>query len=111
MSQAVSLGHALDNGLDGLTRRFFADAIRVTSLPWWMSTLADSDLPGVEGPKVPSMRLATGYLDRVLTAVSHGPNLATDFVKVICGIAPPATLMRPGILIRVIRPRTAKPAP
>ena len=56
--------------------------------------------PGTPNPKV---RLVSAYLARLHAAAAHDARLATAFIRVAGLVAPPQTLLRPGVVLRVLR--------
>ena len=49
------------------------------------------------------IRLLGAYLSRLHAAAVHDPHLATAFIRVAGLVAPPQSLLRPGIAFRVLR--------
>ena len=48
-------------------------------------------------------RLVSGYIARLHAAAAHDAHLATAFIRVAGLVAPPQTLLRPGVALRVLR--------
>ncbi|MFI2209522.1 FAD-dependent oxidoreductase [Streptomyces sp. NPDC020141] len=105
---ALILDRRLREGLDGLSRRFFKDAARAVAGSWRFSSLSDSFLPGVGDSRLPGSRLALWYLRRLVAAAEHDAALAADFIRVASALRGPLALARPGVLLGVLRPRTAR---
>jgi len=56
----------------------------------------------VVGPRPVSMRITNAFLEPVMTAVEVDPVVAGQFMRVTAMIDPPARLLRPSILLRVV---------
>ncbi len=103
--EAIALRDALRAGRAGLARRYFAAAARVIDGPWRMSTNADLRFPWVEGRRTLAARLFNRYLARLSRAATLDAVVAYTFLRAINMIAPPSSLVAPGILVRVLRHR------
>jgi hypothetical protein len=68
-----------------------------------MSAGGDLAFPGVEGRRTAKTRLVNAYLARLHAAAAHDAHLATAFIRVAGLVAPPQSLLRPGIVLRVLR--------
>lgn len=107
---AACLAEALESGrLPDDPRRYFAAIRRVTDAAWQTSVLNDLRLPHVTAPRPRGFRLATGLGDMVHRAAVTDPVVGLRFLKVLHMIAPPSTLMRPGVLLRAARAGRAQP--
>ena len=108
--EALTLRRHLGQGTEPQPRRWFRDLSRVVDVPWDMSAGADLALPGVPGHRTFKMRLLGGYLSRLHAAAADDAHLSTAFIRVAGLVAPPQTLMRPSIALRVLRgSRPARP--
>ncbi|MFI2209535.1 FAD-dependent oxidoreductase [Streptomyces sp. NPDC020141] len=103
---ALILDQRLRKGLDGVHRGFFRDAARVVLGPWWFSGLSDSFLPGVTGFRAPASGVASWYLRRAVAAAEHDSAVAAGFVRVAGALDNPLALSRPGVMRRVLLPRS-----
>jgi hypothetical protein len=74
-----------------------------------MAAGGDLVFPGVQGRRTLKVRLVSGYLARLHAAAAHDASLASAFVQVACLVAPPQSLLRPGVALRVLR-AGARPA-
>ncbi|GAA3627040.1 FAD-dependent oxidoreductase [Streptomyces chitinivorans] len=96
---------------DGLPRRFFRAAAKVVDTPWLLAAGGDLRFPGAEGRRGPADGLLDRYLTRYRAAASVDPVLGRTFLSVAHMLQPPARLMSPGHVLRVLRaPRTGGPA-
>jgi 2-polyprenyl-6-methoxyphenol hydroxylase-like FAD-dependent oxidoreductase len=105
--EAVALRECLaDGGQNGLARRFFGRAGRIIDVPWDMSVGGDLRFPSVEGPRPLRVKLLNGYLTRLHAAAEADPVVGHAFLSVANLQAPPQHLLSPGVLARVLRPRS-----
>jgi 2-polyprenyl-6-methoxyphenol hydroxylase-like FAD-dependent oxidoreductase len=86
----------------GLSRRFQAEAARVTEVPWRMAATEDFRYPEVEGKRPFGQALMAWYLGRVHQVVEHDTTVALCFLRVMHMLAPPTALLTPTILARVL---------
>ena len=63
----------------------------------------DLAVPGVQGRRTLKVRLVSAYLARLHAAAAHDAHLAIAFIRVAGLVAPPQSLLRPGIVLRVLR--------
>ena len=85
--------------------RLHADVARVVDAPWRLALTADCAFPRVAGRHPAGTRLAVGYVGRLHAAAAHDARLAEAFVRVSGLVDPPAALLRPGVVLRVLRHR------
>lgn len=107
--EAVDLQQELRGGLDGLWRRFFARAAKTVDNPWQIVAGGDLRFPETEGKRTRSMRFINWYLSRLHVAARTDPVVALAFHRVGWLQAPPASLMQPGIVLRVLRGNLGRP--
>ena len=114
--EALVLRRHLERGIEPQPRRWFRDLARVVDVPWDMSAGGDLVFPGVPGRRSPKVRLLSAYLTRLHAAAAHDASLASAFIRVAGLVAPPQTLLRPKVAVRVLRaslhpaPGTRRPA-
>jgi 2-polyprenyl-6-methoxyphenol hydroxylase-like FAD-dependent oxidoreductase len=101
--EALTLRRHLERGIEPRPRRWFRDLARVVDVPWDMSAGGDLAFPGVQGRRTPKVRLANAYLARLHAAAARDARLATAFIRVAGLVAPPQSLLRPGVALRVLR--------
>jgi len=101
--EALTLRSHLERGVEPEPRRWFRDLARVVDMPWDMSAGGDLSFPGVPGRRTLKVRLLGAYLTRLHAAAAHDAHLATSFMQVAGLVAPPQSLLHPGILVRVLR--------
>lgn len=88
---------------DGLPRRFFRAAAKVVDTPWLLAAGGDLRFPEAEGRRGPADGLLDRYLTRYRAAASADPVLGRTFLSVAHMLQPPARLMSPGHVLRVLR--------
>jgi 2-polyprenyl-6-methoxyphenol hydroxylase-like FAD-dependent oxidoreductase len=102
---ALVLHHALaDDGLGNLAVRFFDEAERVIDTAWLMATGADFQFPQTTGPKPRGTDLMGWYLSRLTRKAHTDRELAERLFRVIMMEKPPTSLVRPGVMGRVLKP-------
>ncbi len=107
--EALTLRRHLERGTEPQPRRWFRDLARVVDVPWDMAAGGDLVFPGVQGRRTLKIRLISAYLARLHAAAAHDADLASAFLRVAGLVAPPQSLLRPGVAVRVLRP-AAPPA-
>jgi hypothetical protein len=101
--EALTLRRHLERGIEPQPRRWFRDLAHVVDVPWEMAAGGDLVFPGVQGRRTAKVRLVSTYLARLHAAAAHDANLAIAFIRVAGLVDPPQTLLRPGIVLRVLR--------
>ena len=101
--EALTLRRHLERGTAPRPRRFFRDLPRVVDVPWDIAAGGDLIFPGVKGRRTLKSRLVNAYIARLHAAAAHDASLASAFVRVAGLVAPPQTLLRPSIAVRVLR--------
>jgi hypothetical protein len=86
-----------------LWRRFFRRAARSIDIPWQIVVSGDLRFPEAEGQRTASIRFINAYMERLHRATHRDPVVAKSFNDVASLLAPPQSLMRPGIVWRVLR--------
>ncbi len=95
---------AQPNGdLTGLPMRFFKQATPVVDIPWTIAAGEDLRYRQVEGPRPPGFDLLNSYVVKVHQAATTDPEVCRAFFNVANLNAPPASLMKPSILLRVMK--------
>lgn len=100
--EALTLRECLRQGLAGLPGRYFRSAAGQIDAAWQTAVSSDLGLPGVTGSRTLTMRLTHAYLQRVLTAAESDPAVTEQFLRVAGMIDPPARLLRPVMIFRVL---------
>ena len=89
--------------------RFFADVARDVQAPWSLAAGSDLGYPGVEGRRTVMTRFANAYTTSLQRAAVHDARLSEAFVRAAGLVAPPQSIMRPDLLLRVARHAVARP--
>ncbi|GBD32126.1 Putative epoxidase LasC [bacterium HR33] len=100
--EALDLQQELRRGGEGLWRRFFRRAARSIDIPWQIVVSGDLRFPEAEGKRTPAIRFINAYMARLHRAAHRDPVVAKAFNDVASLLAPPQSLMGPGILWRMV---------
>jgi 2-polyprenyl-6-methoxyphenol hydroxylase-like FAD-dependent oxidoreductase len=84
-------------------RRLLREMARALDVPWEIAAGGDLAFPGVQGHRTAKTRLAIAYLARLHAAAADDGRLAVAFVRVAGLVAPPRSLLRPGVALRALR--------
>jgi hypothetical protein len=101
--EALALRRHLEHGTAPRPRFWFRELARVVDVPWDIAAGGDLDFPGVQGRRTAKVRLVSAYLARLHAAAAHDADLAAAFLRVAGLVAPPGSLLRPGVAARVLR--------
>ncbi|HUE60698.1 MAG TPA: hypothetical protein VMO88_14050 [Acidimicrobiales bacterium] len=110
--QAVALGSSIDaDGIDSpsLGNRFYKAAAKVIANPWAIAAGGDFAFPETTGPRPPMVDRINSYVKKVVIAAQYDPVVARAIWDVQGLLAPPPSLMKPQIMVRVLR--TARKGP
>ena len=100
--EATALDEVLAEGLDRLSSRFYARARKIVDIPWTIATSEDLRCPQAEGTRPVGFDLVNRYFDRVHAAAAWDPVVCRKFFDVLNLLAPPTSLMAPGVAWRVL---------
>ena len=101
--EALALRRHLTRGRDPRTRKVMGDIARMVDLPWNMAAGGDLAFPSLEGERNAKIRLGNAYLSRLHASAAQDPKLTVAFLRVAGMLARPETLLRPDIVLRVLR--------
>jgi 2-polyprenyl-6-methoxyphenol hydroxylase-like FAD-dependent oxidoreductase len=90
---------------------FLRAVSKVIDVPWEISAGGDLDFPQVEGRRTLKVRVGNAYMARLQYAASEDPEVTGAFMRVAGLVDPPTTLMKPGMVIRVLRHGLRRPRP
>ncbi|MEU8328825.1 FAD-dependent monooxygenase [Micromonospora sp. NPDC048839] len=108
--EALTLREHLRLGRPPRTGAFMADMSRVIDTPWDISAGGDLDFPGVQGRRTLQVRVGNAYMARVQYAATRDARVTDGFMRVAGLIDPPQALMRPSMVLRVLRHAPLRPA-
>ncbi|KAB1947299.1 FAD-dependent oxidoreductase [Micromonospora sp. ALFpr18c] len=108
--EALKLREHLRLGRPPQTGAFMADMSRVIDTPWDISAGGDLDFPGVQGRRTLQVRVGNAYMARVQYAATRDARVTDGFMRVAGLIDPPQALMRPSMVLRVLRHAPLRPA-
>jgi 2-polyprenyl-6-methoxyphenol hydroxylase-like FAD-dependent oxidoreductase len=100
--EAVALRDSLAGGEAELARRFFQAAAKPVSLAWQLGAGGDLAITAPNAKLPLPVRLANSYIGALQAAAEHDPVLVGRFLRVSGLLDPPASLMRPGVMLRVL---------
>jgi 2-polyprenyl-6-methoxyphenol hydroxylase-like FAD-dependent oxidoreductase len=101
--EAEVLGALLaERTLADLPRRFYRAAARTIDVPWDIAVGNDLRFPEVHGPRGTRVRLVNRYVGRLQRVAGRDPAVARAFFAVGNLVAPPTSLLRPRIALRVL---------
>ena len=101
--EALALRRHLEHGTAPRPRNWFRELARVVDVPWDIAAGGDLVFPGVQGRRTAKVRLVNAYLARLHAAAAHDADIAGAFLRVAGLVAPPGSLLRPGVAARVLR--------
>ena len=105
--EAVELGTLLDGAGSGadaeLARRYYQQASKIVATPWQFATGGDFSYPETGGERPRGIRLKNAYAKRVQLASMVDPQVRRTFTSVQHLITEPTELMKPAMVLRVLR--------
>ena len=104
--QAAALGDIVGRvgvGASDLPKRFHRKAARIIESPWRIAVGGDFGHPATSGPKPIGTDQLNGYIQRVVLAAHASLPVARAFNDVLQLTRPPALLMHPVVVARVLR--------
>jgi 2-polyprenyl-6-methoxyphenol hydroxylase-like FAD-dependent oxidoreductase len=85
----------------GIAPLFFKRAAKVIDTPWQLAVGEDFRFPGTTGHKPAGVDVLNRYVARVHRATLEDTVVGAAFIQVMNLMAPPSSLMKPGIMLRV----------
>lgn len=101
--EAAALGECLAQGEAQLAARFFRRAAAIVDTPWSTAVGNDLRFPEVAGPRTAMTRFINWYVGKLHHAAHHDAELSVAFLKVVNLLAPPPSILSPGVVWRVLR--------
>jgi hypothetical protein len=77
------------------------DAAKIVAIPWQIAAGGDFSYPEATGPRPPLINVLNFYLRKAIVAAQHDPAVAIAIADVQNLLAPPPSLLRPQIALRV----------
>jgi len=112
--ESLALRNCLEDGQQGLAKRFFRATSRLVDVPWQITVGSDLQNSKVEGNRTMQARFINWYIAKFFQAAQYDGVLATKFLEVANLMEQPAALMSPGIALlvwkgnrRAVRPSAA----
>ncbi|HEY0879398.1 MAG TPA: monooxygenase [Zeimonas sp.] len=105
--EALALDEELGRGKAGLARRYLKRASALVDAPWDVASGGDLRFPQIEGRRPAALAAINRYLARVHRVAQHDDAVALAFHRVLNLVDPPAAILRPRVLWRVMRPMRA----
>jgi 2-polyprenyl-6-methoxyphenol hydroxylase-like FAD-dependent oxidoreductase len=99
--QATALEQSLKIGQFS-SREFFIRVAKLIDSPWNTAVAADLRFPETVGPRNKAVGFVNWYLSKLRKAAHRDPALSVAFLRVTNLVALPSSLMRPGIIMRVV---------
>ncbi|WP_231999272.1 NAD(P)/FAD-dependent oxidoreductase [Mycobacterium sp. 1081908.1] len=104
--EALILRDCLEEGEEGLPRRFFGLAAQHIGVAWRAAVSSDLALPHVAGNRTVSVRLRNAFLDHVLSAAETEPVMVQKFLRMMNMVSDRAELFHPSTVLQMIaKPR------
>jgi flavin-dependent dehydrogenase len=106
--EAQALGRELDRAVSSAwtAGRYYRAAARLVAVPWRFAVSADYLYPETNGAKPLGVDLFNRYSLRIQHAARNSTDVRRRFIAVQHLIAPPSDLMRPGMIVKVLRARS-----
>jgi 2-polyprenyl-6-methoxyphenol hydroxylase-like FAD-dependent oxidoreductase len=101
--EAAALDNCLARGKVRLAERFFKQAAKIIDIPWETAVGNDLRFPEVEGPRNGMVRFINWYISKLHHAARQDTTVSVAFLKVVNLVEPPPSVMKPGIMWRVLR--------
>lgn len=101
--EATVLQEQLGQGTEPDAIQFFRAIAPLIDSPWDISAGGDLNFPGVEGPRTLKVRMGNAYMGKLHTAATRDARVTEAFFRVAGLVDPPQALMRPSMVLRVLR--------
>jgi 2-polyprenyl-6-methoxyphenol hydroxylase-like FAD-dependent oxidoreductase len=111
--EAVELGRLLDSSVGlgpELSARYYQQAAKIVATPWQFATGGDFSYPETAGERPRGIKLKNAYAKRVQLASMVDPQVRQVFTSVQHLITDPAELLKPAMVLRVLRGARKAPA-
>ncbi len=102
-TEALALRQCLREGTADLAPRFFRLARPIVDIPWSIAVGNDLGNSRVAGRRTRMMRFLNWYIGKLQFAARDNATLAETFLRVANLMAPPTSLLRPDVVLKVLR--------
>ncbi|WP_018657692.1 FAD-dependent monooxygenase [Actinomadura flavalba] len=109
--EAITLRDHAHEGADPRAAAFFTDIAKTVRAAWESSTTGDLGFAGVPGDRPLKIRVGNAYVRRLHAAAGKDGSLTAAFMRVAGMVDPPEALMRPAVMLRVLRHGRRSAAP
>ena len=110
--EATVLRDHLSHGTTPQPLRFQRDIVkRGTSIAWDVAASGDFTHPGVGGAKGVKFRMGGWFVQKATAAAEFDDKLSSAFLRTAGLIAPPTSMMRPGLMARALFGKKSQPLP
>ncbi|WP_020670873.1 FAD-dependent oxidoreductase [Amycolatopsis nigrescens] len=101
--ESLTLREHLRRGVPPRPLEFLKDISDVIEVPWGISAGGDLSFPDIQGARPLKVRAMNGYMAKLQAAATRDGSITRTFMRVAGLVEPPQALMRPGMLVRVLR--------
>jgi 2-polyprenyl-6-methoxyphenol hydroxylase-like FAD-dependent oxidoreductase len=101
--EAATLERHLADGRAPRALDFFRDISAVIDAPWSIAAGGDLAWPGVVGERDAMTEMMNAYMAKVMYGMLHDGEITRAFMRVAGLIDPPQSLLRPSLMLRVLR--------
>lgn len=100
--EAMELSATLEQGSSNLARRFFKKAGRVVDGPWTIAAGNDLRMPEATGRRSAGLKFINWYMSKLHKTAHHDAAASLAFRRVANLVAPPQSVLSPGVALRVL---------
>lgn len=101
--ETMALRDHLAKGVVPDPKAFQADVAKIITPAWEMTTNVDLGFPGVPGKRTLKVRLGNAFARRLHLAATEDSRFTAAFFRVAGFMEPPTALMRPSLIVAVLR--------
>jgi 2-polyprenyl-6-methoxyphenol hydroxylase-like FAD-dependent oxidoreductase len=109
-AEAVALSACCEEGLDKLALRFFRRTTEAVDIAWTLAAGNDRRLLAPDPDRSARTRLLQWYIGRLHVAARRDPVAALAFLSVAGLLAPPSSMLKPRVALRVLRGSLGAPS-
>ncbi len=105
--EALALARQLRGARMPTSRAVMRGLARIVDVPWQLAGSADRAFLSTDSPRALGHRLTAAYIARIQAVAEHDPVVGGAFLRVSGLIDPPSALVRPPLIWRTLRARSA----